>query len=84
MRIAHLFSVAVAAAGLALALPAGATTLTPGTLIKGPGDAVYYYANNGKRLVFPNAKTYASWYNDFSGVVTLSAGDLAAIAKSHK
>ena len=57
----------------ALAAPA------PGTLIKGPGDAVYYYSKSGKRFVFPTTKTYATWYADFSGVTTISSGDLAAI-----
>lgn len=61
------------------ALSADAATLTTGTLIKGPGDTVYYYANNGKRLVFPTDKTYKTWYPDFSGVVTISASELAEI-----
>ncbi len=48
-----------------------------GDLIKIPDDgdtknlsdtAVYYYAMNGKRYVFPNEKTYFSWYPDFSHV----------------
>ena len=50
-----------------------------GSLIKASNDAVYYYASNGKRLVFPNEKTYKSWYADFSAVTKISDGDLAAI-----
>ena len=31
-----------------------------------------------KRYVFPNEATYKSWYSDFSGVVTISADELAS------
>jgi len=62
-----------------LALPVRAASLSPGDLIKGPGEAVYYYAANGKRLVFPTSKVFFSWYSDFSTVKTLTASELAAI-----
>lgn len=58
---------------------AKAATLTAGTLIKASGAAVYYYASNGKRYVFPNEKTYKTWFNDFSSVVTITDAELAAI-----
>jgi hypothetical protein len=66
----------------ALALPnvASAATLSAGDLIKASGPALYYYAADGKRYVFPNEKTYFSWYTDFSSVKTISDADLAAIA----
>lgn len=47
-----------------------------GDLIKGSGSAVYYL-NGGKRYVFPNQKTYMTWYPDFSGVVTVSDSELS-------
>ncbi|MSR85361.1 hypothetical protein EXS71_02915 [Candidatus Uhrbacteria bacterium] len=50
-----------------------------GELIKGSGDTVYYFAGNGKRYVFPNAKTYFTWYKDFSSVKTISDGQLSTI-----
>ena len=56
-----------------------AQTLSPGTLIKGSTSAVYYYATNGTRLVFPNEKTYFTWYTDFSDVLTITDTELAAI-----
>lgn len=67
--------------GGALLFPgvAQAATLSPGDLIKASGPAVYYYAADGKRYVFPNEKTYFSWYNDFSSVVTITDAELAAI-----
>jgi hypothetical protein len=67
--------------GGALLFPsvAQAATLSPGDLIKASGPAVYYYAADGKRYVFPNEKTYFSWYSDFSSVVTITDAELAAI-----
>lgn len=58
---------------------AKAATVSAGTLIKASGAAVYYYASNGKRYVFPNEKTYKTWFNDFSSVVTITDAELAAI-----
>lgn len=67
--------------GGALLVPsmAQAATLSPGDLIKASGPAVYYYAADGKRYVFPNEKTYFSWYTGFSSVVTITDAELAAI-----
>lgn len=67
--------------GGALLFPsvAQAATLSAGDLIKASGPAVYYYAADGKRYVFPNEKTYFSWYSDFSSVVTITDAELAAI-----
>lgn len=56
-----------------------AASISSGDLIKGPEAAVYYYAQNGKRYVFPNDKTYFTWYLDFSSVKTITAQELAAI-----
>jgi plastocyanin len=68
---------------LSLATPALATaprsTFASGDLIKGSLSTVYYYASNGKRYVFPNEKTYFTWYRDFSGVRTIPDSHLAAI-----
>ncbi len=50
-----------------------------GDLIKGSGDTVYYFASNGKRFVFPNERTYFTWYTDFSGVKTISDGQLSTV-----
>lgn len=56
-----------------------AASFGTGDLIKGSLPAVYYYGANGKRYVFPNEKTYKTWYLDFSGVKTISDAELAAI-----
>lgn len=62
--------------------------LQPGDLIKIPDDgnvntlndtAVYYYAVNGKRYVFPNEKTYFTWYPTFSKVKILSIPEMSLV-----
>jgi plastocyanin len=77
------FATIVATLG-SLALPATSLAaiskaFSAGELIKGSGSTVYYFAPNGKRYVFPNDKTYFSWYKDFSTVRTISDGQLATV-----
>lgn len=51
-----------------------------GDLIKSAsGLSVYYYGADGKRYVFPNEKTYKTWYSDFSGVKEISDVELGGI-----
>lgn len=50
-----------------------------GDLIKGSGSTVYYFGANGKRFVFPNEKTYFTWYTNFDNVRTITDGQLASI-----
>ncbi|MFH1078110.1 MAG: hypothetical protein V1745_02400 [Patescibacteria group bacterium] len=43
-----------------------------GDLIKGTQfSTVYYFGPDGRRYVFPNDKTYFTWYTDFSTVKTI-------------
>jgi len=69
----------VGAGTLALPGVASAATLSAGDLIKASGPAVYYYAADGKRYVFPNEKTYYSWFQNFNSVKTITDGELAAV-----
>ena len=50
-----------------------------GDVIQASTDALYYLGADGKRYVFPDQKTYLTWYSDFDNVVTLSDADLAKI-----
>ncbi|HZJ41545.1 MAG TPA: M23 family metallopeptidase [Patescibacteria group bacterium] len=51
-----------------------------GTLIRTPeNSSVYYCGADGKRYVFPNAKTYATWYSDFSDVKNISLEEMSKI-----
>jgi hypothetical protein len=67
--------------GFDLPLPAG-------SLIKIPSDsdpntysdtAVYYFASDGRRYVFPNEKVYFTWYPTFADVNILSLEDMTKI-----
>lgn len=69
----------VGAGALAFPVSAQAATLNSGDLIKASGPAVYFYAADGKRYVFPDEKTYFSWFLDFSAVKTITDAELAAI-----
>jgi plastocyanin len=81
-------SAASFAAAVAMMLPSATLAATnapsavfsPGDLIKGKSTSgVYYYASNGKRFVFPNEKTYFTWFKDFSGVKTISDAQLGVL-----
>lgn len=51
-----------------------------GDLIRGESfSAVYYMGADGYRYVFPNDKTYFTWYSDFDDVIWISDSDLAQI-----
>lgn len=64
---------------LALPSAASAASIMSGDLIKASTPAVYYYGSDGKRYVFPNEKTYFTWYANFSSVKTITDAELAAI-----
>jgi len=66
--------------GFAALVPQQASAAAYGDLIKGATlSTVYYYGSDGQRYSFPNLKTFNTWYTDFSGLVTLSDSELAAI-----
>jgi hypothetical protein len=50
-----------------------------GALIKGSRPAVYFCGNDGRRYVFPNEKTFFTWYPDFSSVIAIADEVLATI-----
>ena len=85
MRLSSLLTRAfVMASSLALVAPAAhaATifrTFGVGDLIKGSGPAVYYFGSDGRRYVFPNDKTYFTWYKDFGSVKQVADDELATI-----
>jgi len=64
-----------------LTIASGAVTYcTAGSLIRiQSNSSVYYCGADGKRYVFPNAKTYATWYKDFSLVKVISLEDMSKI-----
>lgn len=57
--------------------PNAGAAASAGDLIKRDGlSAVYYLASDGQRYIFSDSTTYFSWYNDFSGVRTISQTEL--------
>lgn len=81
-RLVSAVSTLAIVAGAVAPLAAGAATTSAfnsGELIKGSGSTVYYFAANGKRFVFPNEKTYFTWYRDFSTVKQIPDGQLSTI-----
>ncbi len=60
--------------GVPAPLPVG------GELVKSAAfPAVYYKARDGKRYVFPNTKTYATWFATFAQVKTITSAQLASL-----
>lgn len=56
------------------------TNVHSGDLIRGTSfSAVYYYGVDGFRYVFPNDKTYFTWYANFDTVKMISDADLGTI-----
>jgi len=51
-----------------------------GAGVNDPCKAVYYLGANAKRYVFPDEKTYKTWYPDFSGVMTVSSTEMSSYA----
>ena len=53
--------------------------INPGSLIKGKSfSSVYFVGDDLRRYVFPNEKTFKTWYSNFSGVVTITDKELAS------
>lgn len=65
-----------------LTLPLSSNAQLPApadVLITASDKTVYYYANNGKRYVFPNEDIYYSWFFNFDDVVSVTDEELASI-----
>ncbi|MCW1892396.1 MAG: hypothetical protein KIH65_004115 [Candidatus Uhrbacteria bacterium] len=74
------FSILVMAALLLVPLvQVKAATIVPGMLIKASGPAVYYFTDKNTRLVFPDEKTYFSWFTNFNTVTIIPDGQLSNI-----
>lgn len=59
---------------------AGAAPCVSGSLIKtAKVSAVYYCGADGKRHAFSNDKLYFTWYQSFTGILTITPEKLAAI-----
>ncbi len=72
--------------GLSALVPAGVAAaacpeLEAGDLFKVKGNSAVYLVSTGmKRLYFPNAEVYNTWYKDFSGITTIDSSCVDAYA----
>lgn len=80
MRLNTLVPSALVFAALLAAGTLHSASVPAGTLIKASTPAVYYVGADGKRYVFPNDKTYFTWYADFSRVTAVTDQELASYA----
>ncbi len=75
----------MALAGFTAAVPQASalenlSDIESGDLIRGESfSAVYYYGADGFRYVFPNSKTYDTWYDDFDDVKWISDADMGTV-----
>ncbi len=63
-------------------MTSSAQAVVANTLVKIDGNAtVYWYASNGRRYVFPNPRTFYSWFTeaDLARVLTISPQELGSI-----
>ncbi|MFH1822095.1 MAG: fibronectin type III domain-containing protein [Patescibacteria group bacterium] len=52
-----------------------------GDLIKMENNSsIYYLGNDCKRYVFPNEKTYSTWYSDFSNIKNLTSTEIISLS----
>lgn len=82
-NLASGFAVAWLAALFVPVLPAQAATrssVSTGDILQGETfSTLYFFAADGMRYVFPNEKTYFTWYDDFSNVKRITDDDLGQI-----
>jgi len=79
-QLISIFSCIALIASMMMPLGANAMAFGPGSLIKGESfSAVYYFAEDGKRYVFPNEKTYFTWYENFDNIITIDDRTLGLI-----
>jgi hypothetical protein len=72
--------VAFLALPLGSLMPTAAQAATMNTAIRGTSvSTVFWYANDGKRYVFPNTATYYTWFPSFDNVRTVSDSELYSI-----
>jgi len=60
-------------------LESTSTALKPGSLVKGSWSSVYYFGADNKRYVFPNEKTYSTWFVNFNLIIHISDDLLGSV-----
>jgi len=71
-------SLVLGAALIAAVQATPVVALTPRTLVKGSGPAVYYLSQDNVRHVFPSQAVFDSWYPEGTTIAAVADADLAA------
>ena len=80
LALAAVFSGVTAIGSAHAATLTSLSSLSAGDLVRGESySAVYFYGTDGFRYVFPNDKTYFTWYSNFNNVKWISDADLSKI-----
>lgn len=80
LAVSALFATAIMTPTAQAATYTSISSLKPGDLVRGQSfTAVYYYGTDGFRYVFPNDRTYFTWYKDFATVKWVTDADLTKI-----
>ena len=80
LALAAVFSGMTAIGSAHAATLTSLSSLSAGDLVRGESfSAVYFYGTDGFRYVFPNDKTYFTWYSNFNTVKWISDADLSKI-----
>lgn len=80
MKSRFLIAIALAFAIALPSAPVSAGAIPANSAIKGEShSAVYWYATDGKRYVFPTEGTFYSWFPNFNNVITIPDSTLASI-----
>jgi len=82
-----LFVFTVVFAMMAMTMPVvkvEATDFAAGDLLKSSASSAVYYYDGTELLVFPHEKMYFTYYEDWTGVQTISADDLAGLSFNGK
>lgn len=82
MRITRFLVAAAVVGGLFTGFGAKAALPNTNNILKSPTRAtLYWYANDGRRYVFPNVQTFYSWFssNDFKRVITVNDQEMTSL-----
>src|SRR3989344_6505857 len=75
VSLSALMTMMVVALGFGSLVPT-ARALATGDLVTGPSSDAVYYINGTSKHVFPDKKTYMTWYTNFDAVKKVTVADL--------
>src|SRR6185503_13461338 len=79
ISLSSLMFAMVFAFGFGNFVPKAHAALAAGDLVKGPNSDAVYYVDGTQKHVFPDRKTYFTWYTSFAGVKTVTVAELDSV-----